>query len=63
MGNDDHDPFGGYAPEPQTAGSPPIPEPPAVDEMEPSKYGIGKPRRIIVRGTVAKDTSPDSRRE
>lgn len=59
MPNDKQEPFGEYAPEPQTAGMPPISETPPTEEVEGSKYGIGKPTRIIVRGTLAADKDPD----
>lgn len=61
MPTDEQDPFGEYAPEPQTVGPPPIPEMPTLDEVESAKYGIGKPRRIILRGTVAADKGPDDK--
>jgi hypothetical protein len=66
MPTDLKDPFGDYAREPSTAGSPRPQERPVVDEIkdeikrEIEKYGIGKPRRIIVRGTVANDKSQDN---
>lgn len=63
MPTDEQHPFGEYAPEPQTAGAPPVRETPAPDEVESAKYGIGKPRRIIVRGIVAADKGPDDKRE
>jgi hypothetical protein len=69
MPTDLKDSFGDYAPEPSTAGSPRPPERSVTDEIkdeikiESAKYGIGKPRRIIVRGTVATDKSQDNTRE
>lgn len=65
MPNEQDRPFGEYAPEAQTAGCPPGTERSVADEMErlSEKYGIAKPRRIIVRGTVAKDKSPNDTRE
>ncbi len=63
MQSNEQDPFGEYAPEPQTTAKPPVRETPLPDEGEGAKYGIGKPRRIIVRGTVAADKSPDDKRE
>jgi hypothetical protein len=65
MPTDLKDSFGHYAPEPSTVGSPRPPERSVADEIkiESAKYGIGKPRRIIVRGTVANDKSQDNTRE
>lgn len=63
MPPDERDPFGGYAPEPQTAGTMPTDEPAPPDEIESKKYGSGKPHRIIVRGTVAADWGNKDRRE
>jgi len=57
----DGDPFGEYAPEGQTAADAPLCETQVPDEIETAKYGSGKPRRIIVRGNVAEDKSPDSK--
>lgn len=64
MQDDQQDrPFGEYAPEPQTSGST-IPEKPASEGIKiDAKYGIAKPRRIVVRGTVAKDTSSNNQGE
>ena len=57
------DPFGEYAPESQTAGVLPAKGVPPPDEVESGKYGIGKPRRIIVRGTVAADSGTEDKRD
>ncbi len=51
-------PFGAYAPETQTAGLQPQPAggaPLSTPALEVGKLGLGKPRRIIIRGTIAKD--------
>jgi len=56
---DEQAPFGKYAPEPQTDGAAPAREEPAPGEVETTKYGIGKPRRIIVRGTIAAHKNPE----
>ena len=56
MPPDRQDTFGEYAPELPTAGPRPAVEPSPPDEVETTKYGIGKPRRIIVRGKVAADS-------
>ena len=63
MATDEKDPFGEYAPEPQTPGAPPDRETSAPDEIDSAKYGIDKPRRIIVRGTVAADKGPEDEPE
>ena len=63
MESNRQDPFGDYAPEPQTAGALPAVETAPADEVDSEKYGIGKPRRIIVRGTVAKNSSVEDKRE
>ena len=63
MPPEEKDPFGEYVPEPQTAGTPPAGQAAEPDEVESTKYGIGKPRRIIVRGTVAADTGPEGRQD
>lgn len=55
------DPFGEYASEPETTGMPPVGEAAEPDEIESVKYGVGKPRRIRVRGTVAADTGTKGR--
>ena len=57
------DPFDEYAPEPQTSAPPRAEETIPSDEVDTEKYGIGKPRRIIVRGTVAKDSGVEDKRE
>lgn len=63
MPTDKQDPFGEYAPEAQTTGETPVRKTSLPDEIESAKYGIGKPRRIIIRGIVAADKSPDDKRE
>jgi hypothetical protein len=63
MPPDEKDLFGEYAPEPQTAGPTHAPERPEATETGTAKYGTGKPHRIIVRGSVAKDDSTEDRRE
>lgn len=70
--SEDQNMFGEYAPEPST--QPPNPDGAESSEMQPDplaggtqdaehsipeKYGIGKPRRIIVRGKVAADTDTE----
>jgi len=61
---DEQDPFGEYAPESQTA-SVPRTEQKLLDEeaIESAKYGIGKPRRVIIRGNVAADRRIENERE
>jgi hypothetical protein len=60
---DEQNPFGEYAPESQTtAASSGRQKPPTTEELiDPAKYGIGKPRRIIIRGNVA--ANPDIKDE
>jgi len=60
---DANNPFGEYAPEPETEGTPPGGQAPETEEVESAKYGIGKPRRIIIRGTVAADTRTEGRQD
>jgi hypothetical protein len=56
------DPFGDYAPEPQTVAAAPAGDKTLPDEVDTEKYGVGKPRRIIVRGTVAKNSGVEDKR-
>jgi hypothetical protein len=63
MERNQQDPFGKYAPEPQTTATPPAHETAPLDEVDTEKYGVGKPRRIIVRGTVAKNSGVEDKRE
>lgn len=63
MPAEEQDPFGEYAPEPQTGGVQITGQPTPPDEIESEKYGIGKPRRIIVRGKVAADPGTEGRQE
>lgn len=76
MQGDTDNPFGEYAPELSTGSSAGIKEmsrpdqmtlsaahgvetlPP--DEVESAKYGIGKPIRIVLRGTIAADKDPEN---
>jgi len=60
---EEQSPFGNYSPEPQTAGALPRREAAEPGEVETKKYGIGKPRRIIVRGTIATDKGPQEQQE
>ncbi len=55
--------FGEHVPDSATAAIPHRTEPSPPDEVEVSKYGIGKPRRIIVRGKVAADTDTENQRD
>jgi hypothetical protein len=54
----DKDLFGEYVPETPTAGKEPasLPDAPPPDEIDTERYGIDKPRRIIVRGNIAADS-------
>jgi len=61
MQSNREDPFGDYVPEPQTTGALPTGETTPADEVDSAKYGVGKPRRIIVRGTVAKDSGVEDK--
>lgn len=65
MATDPEDSFGGYAPDPPTAGSEGTKKELDADSLTiaTEKYGISKPRRIIVRGIVANDKGPDNQRE
>ena len=63
MPNSDQEPFGEYAPETPTAAVQPPATEAEPDEVETTKYGIGKPRRIIVRGTVAAHPGPEGQRQ
>jgi hypothetical protein len=60
---EEQDPFGEYVSEPQTAAAPQDGSNAAPDEIEITKYGLGKPRRIIVRGTIAADSNSKNRQE
>jgi hypothetical protein len=59
---DEQDPFDEYVPEAQTANTLPVSETSEPFEIVSAKYGINKPRRIIVRGTVAADRCSDDKR-
>lgn len=61
--DDQQNVFGEYAPKPSTAAIRTAPEPSPPGEIESIKYGIGKPRRIIVRGKVAADSGTEDQRE
>jgi hypothetical protein len=63
MESNRQDPFGDYASEPQTEGAMPAAETAPAGEVDSEKYGVGKPRRIIVRGTVAKNPGVEDKRE
>ncbi len=57
------DAFGGYVSESQTVGASSVPKKPLVPDKDVrAMYGSGKPRRIIVRGSVAADNSSDGER-
>ena len=60
---EEQDPFGEYVSEPQTSAAPHDGRDAPPDEIEIIKYGIGKPRRIIVRGIIAADSGIENRRE
>ncbi len=63
MESNRQDPFGDYATEPKTTGALPASETAPADKVDSEKYGVGKPRRIIVRGTVAKNSGVEDKRE
>ena len=64
MPPDDHqDILGEHAPESPTTAIPHAPEPSPPDDIADAKYGIGKPRRIIVRGKVAADSGTEDQQE
>ncbi len=58
---DEQDPFGEYAPESQTNTTSTVGKTSPPDEVESEKYGIGKPRRVIIRGNVATDSGTEDK--
>lgn len=62
MESNRQNPFDDYAPESQTTGALPAGETAPADVVDSEKYGVGKPQRIIVRGTVAKDSGVEDKR-
>jgi hypothetical protein len=63
MPTNEKDPFAEYAPEARTTGSAIGPVTPKPTETGKAKYGISKPRRVIVRGIVADDKGSDNKRD
>ena len=55
MPNDTRDHFDKYAPEPRTTAAVRPTAEGDPEKLDVTRYGIGKPRRIIVRGTIASD--------